>query len=809
MGKLRISAALPAVAIFLLSLAINSLHWLTLPPTPSWDAPKLGLYAHDLLQENLFPFYIYHQFGPHPLIVYLQAFVFAVFGLSMATLQSVTVVAGAMAAPAIFWASRWLFEEKGTTFAYRVGLIAALGYALSTNTASYSRIGTEPILLPVVEIVAVAFLWRGFRRGQLTDFVLAGLFVGVSQYVYIVARFFPVALAVATIGAVLVNRQLMAHWRRLICAAASSALVALPQWILFVVHPYTFVARVSNPAGPSGGQFIFELPDPVTAIAAKLIRQLLAISWHWDPWPNAHSSNPILTHVLVAGLVVGVAVAVVQRREGFVFGILMAAMMLLPDLLTYEKFDWHAIDANRLFPGIPFIFMIAGLGSAAIWAAIEGRRRIPNWVGYLLPTLVLASGLFRQWDYATHVRPRILASGGLTLQFNQIAKYIGDNQDEPILLPTYLFSIPPLAFLLAEHFPNRQGGYLETLLQGENVTVILLNANRSEEDAFPDEWVLLSDRTAHFFPPIPESIEPLKGEEEVIAAGNGLVVAKAVTARWQGKPPTYILLKAHFANNLSLVGYQSSDFKPGSPLRLSFYWQPDEKIDRDTEIFVQIFDLSRQTVVVTKHLWPLEGAYRVRAWKIGQTMPLTFHFPIPDGLAPGPYQLNVGLYDLVARKRIPLLTGGDFLQVKTFKVPLPADHRVPDSSADVNFGDAIALDGYTLDPASDGLNVTLFWRAIDSPESDYTSFVHIIDSDDRIVAQLDVQPLAGSYPTSIWTPGEVIVDEQTVSPIPAGEYRVYIGWYKHTGDGWERLPILSEGASPAVNRYLLDAITLP
>ena len=572
MGKYRISGALPAVAVFVLSLAINSLYWLTLPLENSGDAGLLGLHAHDLLQKNLFPFYVAHQYGPQPLIIYLQALVFAVFGLSMANLQSVTVVAGAMAALAIFWASRWLFEEKGTTFACRAGLIAALGFALSTNTASYSRLGIEPILLPVVELVAVAFLWRGFRRGHLTDFVLAGLIVGVSQYVYSVARFFPVALAVATIGAVLANRQLMAHWRHLIWAAAASALVALPQWILFVVHPYTFVARVSNPVGVNGGQFIFELQDPVAVVAAKLIQQLLAISWYWETWYNTYSSNPILTLVLVAGLIVGVAVAVVQRREGLVFGILMVAMMLLPDLLTYEKFDWHAIDANRLFPGIPFIFMMAGLGSATIWAAIEGRRRIPNWVGYLLPALVLATGLFEQWDYATHVRPKILASNGPAWQLKQIARYIDDNHDEPILLPTRLFSTSPLAFMLAEHFPHRQGGYKETLQQGENVTVILWNAIRSEDDAFPDEWVLLSDRTARFFPPIPDSVEPLKGEEEVIAGSNGVVAAKAITARWQGRPPTYIPLKAHFANNLSLVGYQSSELKPGSPLRLTLYW---------------------------------------------------------------------------------------------------------------------------------------------------------------------------------------------------------------------------------------------
>ena len=53
---------------------------------------------------------------------------------------------------------------------------------------------------------------------------------------------------------------------------------------------------------------------------------------------------------------------------------------------------------------------------------------------------------------------------------------------------------------------------------------------------------------------------------------------------------------------------------------------------------------------------------------------------------------------------------------------------------------------------------------MESPEDDYTSFVHIVDADDQIVAQADMQPLDGRYPTSVWSPDELIVEERTVSP---------------------------------------------
>ena len=126
-----------------------------LRPAPYHDAASLAMHTRDFLQENIFPFYIFHQYGPHPLLIYIQALVFSVFGYSVASLQGITVVGGALVAPATYWASRWAFDHLGTVFARRAGLIAALGLALSTFFASHSYLGIEPVLLPVVEVVAV------------------------------------------------------------------------------------------------------------------------------------------------------------------------------------------------------------------------------------------------------------------------------------------------------------------------------------------------------------------------------------------------------------------------------------------------------------------------------------------------------------------------------------------------------------------------------------------------------------------------------------------------------------------------------
>jgi len=804
----HVDAAISFV-LFLISLTFYSLHWLMLPPPRAInvDAVRLGMYAHDLLQEGVFSFYVFHQLAPHPLIIYIQALVFAVFGYSIASIQGVTVVGGALATPAIYWAARWFFEDRGTVFARRAGLIAALGLALSTSFASLSRYGTESPFLAVVATAAVAFLWRGFRRGSKLDFVLAGLMVGVSQYVYISARFFPVALAAAGVGAVLANRQLLAHWRGLIWATASAALVALPQWVLFITFPYTFSARVSNPYEPTGGQFVFELEDPLAVVAVKLASQLSAVCCYWSNFNGSLALASLLTPILVAGLIAGIVAVIWKRRDGYLFCLVMMVVTLLPDLLTYEEYDHSVVNPGRLILAFPFIFLMAGMGTATVWTWIEGRRRIPRWIGYLVAALVLLSGLQRQWDFATRIGPQFYALDGHRFEFSQIADYIGEHPDRPVLLPTYQYQYrhTPLAFLLAEQFPQRQAGGAEMLRQGEEVTVIQLDL----DNPFAEDWVLLRDGTAHFLPPMTRSIKPLDGERTAIVGGNGVLVAEAFAARWQGEATAFTPVEAAFENHLNLVGYQSSELLPGKPLRLTFYWQPAQRVERDVELIGQLYDQNRDTVVALIHDWPLNGVYRVRAWQPGQTMPLSYSLPIPGDLPPGPYQLNVGVFDLIARERIPLVTGQDVHLVKTFKVPLPDDDRVPEISTAINFEGLIELSGFTLTPVSDGLKVTLFWRSTASLEHDYTAFVHVVDANDQIVAQLDMQPLDGRYPTSIWSPGESIVEERTISPIPNGAYRIFVGWYLHHDDGWERLSVVTEGSSSAPDRAFLETINVP
>jgi hypothetical protein len=58
----------------------------------------------------------------------------------------------------------------------------------------------------------------------------------------------------------------------------------------------------------------------------------------------------------------------------------------------------------------------------------------------------------------------------------------------------------------------------------------------------------------------------------------------------------------------------------------------------------------------------------------------------------------------------------------------------------------------------DSLEVTLYWQCLAKTNQDYSVFVHLLDENELIVAQRDMYPGQGLYPTSLWSVGEAIAN---------------------------------------------------
>jgi hypothetical protein len=92
------------------------------------------------------------------------------------------------------------------------------------------------------------------------------------------------------------------------------------------------------------------------------------------------------------------------------------------------------------------------------------------------------------------------------------------------------------------------------------------------------------------------------------------------------------------------------------------------------------------------------------------------------------------------------------------------------------------------------LHLALHWRSLRRIETDYTVFVHLLDSAGRVWSQRDSPPMNGFRSTSTWAAGEEVTDYHGL-PLPAdiqaGDYWLEVGLYEvATG---KRLLVLPTG----------------
>lgn len=131
----------------------------------------------------------------------------------------------------------------------------------------------------------------------------------------------------------------------------------------------------------------------------------------------------------------------------------------------------------------------------------------------------------------------------------------------------------------------------------------------------------------------------------------------------------------------------------------------------------------------------------------------------------------------------------------------------------INFSDEILLSGYDLDTAvlkpGDELRVTLYWQPLDRLKKDYVIFVHLLDKGSKVIAQDDVKPMGGLYPTIYWQEGEVIPDQHLLrlSPdLPPGRHLIEVGIYSSETE--ERLAVIDQEGKIRDDKVVLDYVKI-
>jgi 4-amino-4-deoxy-L-arabinose transferase-like glycosyltransferase len=87
------------------------------------------------------------------------------------------------------------------------------------------------------------------------------------------------------------------------------------------------------------------------------------------------------------------------------------------------------------------------------------------------------------------------------------------------------------------------------------------------------------------------------------------------------------------------------DYKAGDIIGLSVYWQVIQPLQKDYVIYVHLRPTDKpETNVVNRDTQPLLGEYPTSKWKVGEILTDNPNLPLPGNLAPGEYNLVLGLY---------------------------------------------------------------------------------------------------------------------------------------------------------------------
>ena len=266
-----------------------------------------------------------------------------------------------------------------------------------------------------------------------------------------------------------------------------------------------------------------------------------------------------------------------------------------------------------------------------------------------------------------------------------------------------------------------------------------------------------------------------------------------------GIPQDKLLDDAVF-DRVRLVGFDVApdEAKPGETVSVTLYWKAQAEPPADLRAVVQLWTFGGR-LVGQRDATPAGDVYPPDLWRAGDIVRDVYRMQMDENR---PAICYVTVLVLAGERKLGQASPPAALKLTGAPVS-PEEIAYPLTYI---LGERIELVGYDLpgSPPLSGepLTVTLYWRALVEMDEDYVVFVHLLsenesenaNEDGTPYAQGDGPPLDNDYPTSYWSPGEVLADTHIVpleGDLPQDAH-LLVGLYRladgtrlpaYTGDG--------------------------
>lgn len=280
-------------------------------------------------------------------------------------------------------------------------------------------------------------------------------------------------------------------------------------------------------------------------------------------------------------------------------------------------------------------------------------------------------------------------------------------------------------------------------------------------------------------------------------------------------------VQADLGAQVRLLGWRTdqSGVESKGLLRVSLYWYVLDTPTEDYTLSLRLVSQDGAILVATKEKGPLYGVSPTSRWRRGEIVADQQTLLLSPNLSPGPYCLEVGLFQ---EDRRLWLQGKDgrLLPLGCLGLrgaPPPWPSYAIQNPRRLNLGNQTSFLGYDLKGGSQGrirqakpgmrLEVTLYWEALRDLEEDYSIFLHFFDAAENNLVQRDSYPPEDMRFTSAWEKGQMIRDRYSLlipPDAPPGLYWLSTGMYLLST--MERLPLLTQEGRIVGNRIILEPV---
>ncbi|MCB9004681.1 MAG: glycosyltransferase family 39 protein [Ardenticatenaceae bacterium] len=662
--------------VLLTAVSLHLTHITTAPPGLTHDEADHGITAWSIVDEGVRDIYFTIGYGREPLYDYLSAGMMALIGPTFLAGRLVSVFASLIGLAALY---AWV----KLAFSRRAALLTLAGAATGFWPLMTARQMLRSSLLPALFTLAVLFFWRGLRQIEIRDwrleiagqssisnrqspilkFFAAGIFLGLTFYVYLPARVLWALFPLLLMYWALVNRPLLRRvWKDAGVMLATGVLTAAPLFIYLFTHA-NIERRVKELSGPltavTHGNFQPLLQNTLASL--QLFTFNGDSAWRYN-LPGRPFLGPLLGVLFYVG--VGLAVFTVFKRQGgkgvgeqgrktislapllprspalFALGWLLAGMSPVfvtgPELATTQAIGAQSV--LYLFPALTLVWIGDWRLEIRDW-----RRNLQSPISVLLlfgATAVLtANAYFHTWANAPEVRVQYETT--LITELRYLNEHPVNHAAISTITPAPEHS--PAVAQMALHSPMDIRWF-------NGRSSLLLPANTQTTVFFPGFAPLGEGLTRYWGTAVPIATLPMRPDDADRPVQIFEIDTGAAQAAWQSQfiPPA---APTQISDALQFLGYdvQTPEARPGDPFVVATLWQVERPLPQ-AQLFTHLWSGAGEPAA-QQDLLDAPGA----GWQPGDLLIQRHELTAP---AAGSYQLLVGAYDQVSGVRYPVFVDG-------------------------------------------------------------------------------------------------------------------------------------------------------